>query len=243
MAAARDSSWEPTPARASSRWARTSMPCDSSQALADISESSPAARSGASLTSTSVTRCAERNTNPKLARPLSGNVRDDAVNPDGRKHELNHGKRTDKNQRIPPRRDRLRDELRHVLNILDRLVELDRMNSVSDAIGQCHHVSVGPQKKTHRRHVVVGLVLQIRQVNRRRGRRIQRVVPNISDDTNNFAEPGCGIGPSSRSGVVNSDSFAGRILPRPKLTRSFPIDDGDRRRVLVVVFGKGSPRD
>jgi hypothetical protein len=125
---------------------------------------------------------------------------------------------------------------------LDRLIRVHGVDSIAQAIGQGHPVSVGPQKKAHRRHVVVRLVLQIRQVNRWRGGRIQSVVPNISDDTNDFPEPWCGVGSSSRSGIINTDTFADRILPRPKLMRSFRIDDHDQRRVLVVMFGKKSAR-
>jgi hypothetical protein len=94
-----------------------------------------------------------------------------------------------------------------------------------------NRISFAADEEIHRRHVVIGLVLKIWEINRGRGRTIQAPVLHVTNDADDFAHARHVVARSSaRPGVVNSDAFPNWIFAGPELPRSFYVDDGNRGR-------------
>src|ERR1700720_1811026 len=109
------------------------------------------------------------------------------------------------------------------------------MDTVAQTIRETYRIAFTPHQEAHPRHVVIRLVLQVRHINRRRRRRIERAMLHATDNADHFAEPGRFAAISSPwPGIVNSDLFPDRVLARPKLPRGLCVNDDDCWRLGVV---------
>ena len=182
---------------------------------------------------------AKRHANADLLGALSDDVRDDAVDADGSESKSEDRECSEKNHDEAARGDGFGDDAFHGLIAVDHLLTAHLPAGPTDGVEDRREVSVvthgqAGARGDHRDEVVRHL--HAGDVDLRAQRlgviEIEPPLLHVADDTDDL---------QLSSAAVHDDAFADGVLVRKESAREDVVDDGDERRVLIVLRGEEAP--